>query len=596
MRLKRFFLALATFTLLLSGTGFSSAPAPSLQELDPPPGPDRYTSVTVDYTAYDWVMKAWSGRTNISCIIVVNHKDEPLPWEIFRDCGEKIPDKYVTKTTCTAAQTADGKSCWRGLKAIACRLQVDHEGMPLPREVLRDCGETIYNSWIKQPPCNELINKSLCSGYYLTMTGQSKKTKQISMILDPATAWLSLEGCHPVLSAATNICETTPTLVITGEDPIPGEYITRIEGYYDNQPFRCNDTGVCKFELIETPDEGAPLEFWAYSSYGDSSFVLEAQIRVKRADEGDPDQLYWYVDVLSPQWRGEVSATCSEIWGVFPPVRGAPKWLTTPAQPDDLASHIPYTYLAANLIRQGVVDARSCPDWGISPGGAANQCGLEKARPAVVQWQNQFDDLILTVARETSVPARLLKNLFARESQFWPAASSLTDVGFGQLTENGADTTLFWNQSFYEQFCPTVLDADVCGSKYMNLTEENQIYLRQALVNSVNATCADCPLGIDLDHADFSIEVFAHTMVANCAQTAQVIYNYTGRQVNEVAGYEDLWKFTLTNYNAGGGCLASAVSAAYGKGLDLTWDNVSPFLTGACSGAIQYVNDISRKK
>jgi hypothetical protein len=101
-------------------------------------------------------------------------------------------------------------------------------------------------------------------------------------------------------------------------------------------------------------------------------------------------------------------------------------------------------------------------------------------------------------------------------------------------------------------------------------------------------------LGIDLTRADFSITVFAHTMVANCKQTGQVIENYTGETPGEVASYEDLWKFTLVNYNAGGGCLAEGVTRAQGEGLDLTWDNVSPFFTGACSGAVNYVNDISR--
>jgi hypothetical protein len=83
--------------------------------------------------------------------------------------------------------------------------------------------------------------------------------------------------------------------------------------------------------------------------------------------------------------------------------------------------------------------------------GIVNQCGLEKSRPAVIEWQNQFNELILTTAQETAVPARLLKNLFARESQFWPGIyQGALDVGLGQLTEDGADTTLFWNDSFYE--------------------------------------------------------------------------------------------------------------------------------------------------
>jgi hypothetical protein len=247
------------------------------------------------------------------------------------------------------------------------------------------------------------------------------------------------------------------------------------------------------------------------------------------------------------------------------------------------------------LILQGAVDASSCVDGGLSSGGAANQCGLEKARPAVKEWQNQFDKLILSAAQDTGVPARLLKNLFARESQFWPGVyQSVGDTGLGQLTENGADTTLFWNASFYEQFCPMVLPKGVCKDGYMHLKEEDQIVLRRALVRSVNATCADCPLGLDLTQADFSVGVFAHTMIANCQQTGQIIRNYTGDAPGNVASYEDLWKFTLVNYNAGGGCLAEALTHAQGLSLDLTWDNVSPHLVGACKSAVKYVGDVSK--
>jgi hypothetical protein len=422
------------------------------------------------------------------------------------------------------------------------------------------------------------------------------KEKEIAMQLPAASAWISIEDCEPVYSTSTNICETKPTLVISGQEPLPNETITRIEGTYGGQSFSCDQTDVCKFRVPETGDEGVELTFWAYSSYGDSSLVYDAQIRVKQVDEGDPDQLYWYVDVLSSQWQGEVSATCAETWGVFPPVGGAPEWLSTPTQSEDLSSDIPYTYLAANLILQGVVDASSCQDGGLAPGNVVNQCGLEKSRDAVREWQNQFDGLILATAMETSVPAFLLKNLFARESQFWPGIfQAAADIGFGQLTENGADTTLFWNRSFFNQFCPLVTDSETCGLGYANMDEEQQVALRRALVGSVNASCEECPLGLDLTQADFSIDVFAHSMIANCEQTAQVIYNYTGSTTDQAASYEDLWKFTLVNYNAGGGCLAEGVSGANGaNGLPLTWETVSPHLIGACSGAVDYVNDISK--
>ncbi|MCB0103878.1 MAG: hypothetical protein H6635_12805 [Anaerolineales bacterium] len=542
---SRFFLALTAVANLL--VSFGAMPASNLNsglvaEPNPPPGPDRYSIVAIEYTAYDWDLARWKDRAEV------------------------------------------------------CSIIVEHEGVPTLDEVYNHCGTIIYREWVSQPMCN-LNRTATCEGYYLKLVGTEKKEKEIAMQLPAAHAWISLEDCEPVYSASTNICESKPTLVITGKEPLPNESIIRIEGKYDDASFFCEDTDTCKFQIPETDDDGVTVEFWAYSSYGDSSEIYEAQVRVQKADEGDPDQLYWYVDVLSSQWFGGVSATCAEAWDVFPPVGGTPKWLSTPTQSETLSSDIPYTYLAANLILQGAVDASSCPDGGLAPGNTVNQCGLEASRETVRQWQNQFDDLILSTAKETSVPAFLLKNLFARESQFWPGIfQAAGDIGLGQLTENGADTALFWNRSFFNQFCPLVVDSETCGAGYANLDEEQQAELRRALVNSVDATCEDCPLGLDLTQADFSIGVFAHTLIANCEQAGQVIYNYTGKSPAEVAAYEDLWKFTLVNYNAGGGCLAEAVSGAYASNeLPLTWDTVSPHLIGVCSNAVDYVNDISRQ-
>jgi hypothetical protein len=138
------------------------------------------------------------------------------------------------------------------------------------------------------------------------------------------------------------------------------------------------------------------------------------------------------------------------------------------------------------------------------------------------------------------------------------------------------------------------MDSETCGEGYANLDEEHQVALRRALVGSVNASCEDCPLGLDLTQADFSIGVFAHTLIANCEQAGQVVYNYTGVAPSDAASYEDLWKFTLVNYNAGGGCLAEGISGANGaNGLPLTWETVSANLIGVCSSAVDYVNDIS---
>jgi hypothetical protein len=211
----------------------------------------------------------------------------------------------------------------------------------------------------------------------------------------------------------------------------------------------------------------------------------------------------------------------------------------------------------------------------------------------VKAWQNQFDSIILSVAKDTGVPAHLLKNIFAKESQFWPGKGYKDDIGLGQLTEHGADTTLLWNPPFFYQFCPLVMDAAQCKKGYLHLSDKHQEYVRQALIASVNATCETCPLKIDLQRANFSIGVFAHTMLANCEQAGQLVENVTRGAAGDAASYEDLWKFTLVNYNAGPGCLGDALDATVQENKDLTWENVSANLAPACQPAITYVNDVS---
>jgi hypothetical protein len=317
---------------------------------------------------------------------------------------------------------------------------------------------------------------------------------------------------------------------------------------------------------------------------------------VRADNEGNPDQSYWYVDVISSQWIGVPIASCAESWNSFPPVGGPPHWLTTPKRAKDLNTEVPYNYLAAKLISAGVVDASQCENGGLLEDTfGANTCGLELARPEVIAWQNRFDDLILEVALETGVPAQMLKRLFATESQFWPALfqDNDLDIGLGQLTEDGADTTLLWNPSFFDQFCPLVLSAKRCERGYLHLKETEQEMLRLGLINTVNATCEDCPLGIDLTEADFSVRIFGHTMLANCDQAGRIVRNVTGGSPGEAASYEDLWKFTLVNYNAGPGCLGEAVQATDNKGEPLTWENVAANLDGICSLGAEYVAGIS---
>ena len=413
-----------------------------------PPGPDRATTITVNYTAYTWWMASWNKNQ------------------------------------------------------VVCSIVVDHDGQPTLGEVYTNCDPTIYYTWKNQRPCvGTGIPHSECEGYYVYLVRTEQTQKKVAVTLPAPSVWVSLEGCESVSRSGTDICETIPKLVLRGEEPLPNEHIVKVEGTMDGQSFTCD--AICKLQLAPTDDQGVQLQFWAWSSYGDSSEVFSAQVRVASSDAGNPDQKSWYVDVLSSQWLGVHPATCADTWGSFPPVGGPPDWLSTPNDSAELSSDIPYNYLSANLILQGVVDASGCPDGGRLADGTVNQCGLEAARPAVEAWQNQFDSLILNTAHDTGVPARLLKNLFARESQFWPGVFRVShDAGLGQLTINGADTTLLWNPTFFSQYCPLVLSANTCSKGYLNLKSGNQQILQQALVSNVNATCPNCPLGIDLSSGE----------------------------------------------------------------------------------------------
>ena len=98
-----------------------------------------------------------------------------------------------------------------------------------------------------------------------------------------------------------------------------------------------------------------------------------------------------------------------------------------------------------------------------------------------------------------------------------------------------------------------------------------------------------CPLGIDVSQANFSVGVFAHTLLADCEQTAQVIQNNIGQSAGAAASYEDLWKFTLVNYNAGAGCLGLAISETWSTAHKLTWEAMSSHCTDVCAPAKDYV-------
>ena len=478
-----------------------------------------------------------------------------------------------------------------------CTLFVEHENWPTGTEIYQSCGKNVYFEWANTPVCPAISEgigtTDQCIGVYLFLVNSQPVEKTILVDLPLPSVWLSLENC-PQADAQTP-CPERPILLLSGEEPLPNEQIIAIHGLMNGQPFSCAGS-QCPLRLPPTTQKGISLEFWADSSFGDSSQHFTAQARV--VDSGvptAPGQGGWFVDVLSSQWRGVQVATCAQLWDTFPDVGELPVWLRTPEIPQLIASEEPYQYLAGRLIAQGVVQAANCPNNGLLPNGYADACGLAAALPQVQSWQNQFDSQILTVAKESGIPGQLLKNLFAQESQFWPGIfKDPSEFGLGQITDNGAEALLLWNTSFYNQFCPFVLDASACERGYVYLSAENQALLRGALAVEAKTDCSGCEAGIDLSHANYTIPFFAQTLVANCAQVSRIVYNATGRSPGAVSDYENLWKLTVANYHIGPGCLSYAVYGAWNRQTPMDWENISTFLTPACSGVVGYVEKITR--
>ena len=477
---------------------------------------------------------------------------------------------------------------------VVCQIVVDHAGLPTTGEVYTSCGASIQEDWLDTPPCNG----ESCQGVYLALVGEKQGQRVVPVSLPPAKAWISVTNCTP--EPPDNRCTTPPVILLSGEEPLPNESIINVQGQINGIPFSCPGS-QCALALPPTGSQGVMLEFWAESSFGDATPHYNALVRIVpwgdfMAPEGSrSDPSLWFVDVLSEQWRGDHPASCADTWRALPPVGGPPAWLATPKEASELQSSVSFYYLAGMLIQNGVVDASACPGGGLAQPQLANACGVQTALPDMVAWQNNFDNEIIRAAKDTGIPARLMKNIFSRESQLWPGIfTTLHEAGLGQMSEKGADTLLLWNQSFFEQFCPLMLGRDTCDLGWYGMGEDERNILRGALVSKVNASCTDCPQGIDLTRAQFSVRVFAQTLLANCEQTGHILQADTQRMPGEVASYEDLWKFTLVNYNAGSGCLQNAVRRTLTQGQSLTWPNLSANLEPGCSSAVAYINDISR--
>jgi hypothetical protein len=494
--------------------------------------------------------------------------------------------------------------------SLACKIALDAEGIPGLSEVQSVCSSEVYMLWLEQPACSAAASgqeASSCKGYYLFYAGSHQAQRETVVELPPASASVNLRGCSQSNYEIT--CPLLPSLLIQSVEPLPEYFITQVNYQIDAPPNFEDGSGacegaICEVQLSLTSTVGVRMTFWADSSFGDSSEKHEVLFRVKPTGDGQ-----WEVQILGDEGLGirdesseqdRVSVyrnqAMSVQWQAFPPLGGNPSWLAYPSDASGLTSSEPFQYLAGQLILAGTVDISACSDGGVLGNGYASQCGLEQAMGKVIEWQNRFDARIFEIASRHDLSPQLLKNIIARESQFWPGlyAPSPLEYGIARLTETGTDTLFRWNDGFYAEFCSQILWDEMCVSGYDNLAKVYQEMLRGALATRVNVYCEPCQYGFDLGRVDFGIEMLAQSLLANAAQVEQIFVNLTGEKAGASSSYEDLWRFTLVNYNAGPGCLAAALKATVKGHAELNWVNVSANLVGGCQDAIGYVENIAK--
>jgi hypothetical protein len=400
---------------------------------------------------------------------------------------------------------------------------------------------------------------------------------------------------YAYIQAPTGALEK-PYVILKAFTSLPTtETISMIGGLVNSKQFVCpGDTCILYLE------ESSNLIFRAYTDSGATSDDVIASINVESGTDG------YRVTITSINQYTTFTNYCANFWGTYDETNVT--WDDFVQFPYDLNTKKTLHTLATQLLLNGIVDASSCPAGGLSISlDWPTACGLEKATPKMIEWQNQYDDYIWLASKDYGIPPKILKTLFEVESQFWPGNSRfyVDEYGLGQLNQLGVDVLLRRDPTLYQQVCPSVLSN--CTSPYVSLPPVEQAMIRGAVVNMTDASCPTCDHGLDLAKAKESVSLFSRLMRSNCEQVDYILglaikpdvdadaATATAAVATVMAGgdtpltsYEDYWRFTLTAYHSGLSCLQDAVIATKKERLPVTWENVSEKLK--CKGGADYVD------
>jgi hypothetical protein len=386
-----------------------------------------------------------------------------------------------------------------------------------------------------------------------------------------------------------------PYVILSAFSGLPTSVSITIRGFVNSEEFVCT-ISPCAIPL----QTSSRLVFAAYADTGESSETVIASVSVTRTDDG------YLVTIDSVSQFTTFNNSCSIAWGVSDEANVT--WDDFVQFPHELHTQKTLHNLATQLLINGIVDASDCPAGGLSLGlNWPTACGLERASGAMIEWQNQYDDHIWLASKDQGIPPKILKTLIEVETQFWPgnARLYLDEYGLGQVNQLGVDVLLRRDPTLYQRVCPSVLSD--CLRPYLSLEPQQQAMIRGAVVNLMDASCATCEYGFDLNKAKESIALLAMLFKANCQQvdyilslidvpdpdadaataTAAVATIAAGGNT-DTTSYEDLWRFTFLSYHSGLYCLQEALIATRKAGQPFNWENVEERLR--CRGGADYVN------
>jgi len=368
------------------------------------------------------------------------------------------------------------------------------------------------------------------------------------------------------------------TLIAFSSVPRTGSVVIR--GFINADEFICPES-PCVVYL----QSSARLIFRAYADTGETSDEVIATVSVVQDING------WIVTIDAVSQFTTFTDSCSVAWGLQDEENAT--WDNFVQFPYQLNTDKTLHTLTAKLIVNGVVDASDCPSGGISAGQDwPTGCGLEKARGAMIAWQNQFDEYIWLASRDHGIPPKILKTLIEYESQFWPGNGRfyVDEIGLAQINQLGVDVLLRRDPTYYQRVCASV-QSD-CTRPYASLEPDQQRLVRGAVMSSIDAECPTCQYGVDLDKAKQSIDLIASLLQANCQQmdsimeqaikpdedadaatATAVVATLAAGGTKPGATYEDLWRFTMYSYHSGSNCFREAYIELRKSGAEVNWEN-----------------------